>query len=158
MNVSLKIFMIVLAICGLVMLIAGWSAAVNANNCPETKESAENSARTALALGTVLLVSSSFYFVMLTFYNQSNLLINTKFNKDSVNKNYGLLAVFTVLSIIGITLSSIIIAGKGNEENKDEDQKKACSNVKSSGIVILIPSIIIMLMCIAYFVLYIYKK
>ena len=158
MNVSLEILMIVLAISGITMIISGWRAAINANNCPNTKKSAIKSARTALAIGTVLFTMSFFYFIVLILYTKSNEKLHNVFNRKSTTKLYIILGIMFILSISGISLASVIMNGTGKYEDGDGDNeeknKNACSKMKSGGVVILVPSIIILLLCLLYFYLY----
>ncbi len=158
MNVSLEIFMIILVICGLIMLLAGWRSSINANDCPNTEKSAVKSARTSLAVGTVLFTASLFYFCMLVFYSKSNEMLMRIFNKDSETKRYIIMVIFIVLGITGISLASVIMNGTGaplEDDSIEEDQKKvcqdACSKLKSSGTLLLIPGIIVVVLCLIYF-------
>lgn len=165
MNVSLEIFMIILVICGLIMLLAGWRSSINANDCPNTEKSAVKSARTSLAVGTVLFTASLFYFCMLVFYSNSSKILMKMFNKDSETKKYIIMVIFVVLGITGISLASVIMNGTGTpleDPNIEEEQKKvcqdACSKLKSSGTILLIPSIAVVILCLIYFYFFMYKK
>lgn len=160
MNVSLEIFMVILIICGLIMLLTGWRASINANDCPNTKKSAVKSARTSLAIGTVLFFASLFYFLLMIFYSKSNLLLSEMFNKKNNKKIYVIMIIFIVLGIAGISLASVIMNGTGapiKDDNIEEEQKKvcqnACSKIKTSGIVLLIPSIFVVIVCLIYLLL-----
>lgn len=164
MNVSLEIFIVILAICGLIMLLSGWRSSFNASKCPDTKKSAVKAARTSLAIGTVLFTASLFYFCIFVFYDKSNRILIHLFKKNSNTKRYAILVLTMVLGIAGISLASVIMNGTGaplEDDSIEEDQKKvckdSCAKLQSSGLFLLLPSIAVVVICLIYFYFFMYK-
>ena len=149
--INFEIFMVILAICGLIMLISGWSASINSTKCPNSKKSAIKSAKSSLAIGTCLLTLSMFYLLVIRMYSRIPGVIDKAFSK---NKQTPLFLVISslIIGIFGISLSSVILNGVGDiDKNDKNDKNDACKKMKSDGILLLIPSIIIVSLAILFF-------